>query len=114
MPERGGTILLMVIRGIIRFLFHRNIMRKTSLLFHMGPWHPQECHLGCNAPAPFNRWMMSIFSDKVEDTIEVLMDDLVVVYDYFELCFNNFSEVLMRCEDCNLVLNWEKCHYTVK
>ena len=24
------------------------------------------------------------------------------------------SEVLKRCEDCNLVLNWKKCHFMVK
>ena len=27
---------------------------------------------------------------------------------------NHLSEVLKRCEDCNLVLNWEKCHLMVK
>ena len=26
----------------------------------------------------------------------------------------NLSEVLKRCEDFNLVLNWEKCHFMVK
>ena len=49
---------------------------------------------------------MSIFSDMVEDTIEVFMDDFSVVGDSFERCFIHLSEVLKRCEDCNLVLNW--------
>ena len=57
---------------------------------------------------------MSIFSDMVEDTIEVFMDDFSVVCDSFERCLNNLSEVLKRCEDCNLVLNWEKYHLMVK
>ena len=57
---------------------------------------------------------MSIFSEMVEDTIEVFMDDFSVVGDSFERCLNNLSEVLKRCEDCNLVLNWEKCHFMVK
>ena len=57
---------------------------------------------------------MSIFSDMVEDTIEVFMDDFSVVGDSFERCLTNLSEVLKRCEDCNLVLNWEKCHFMVK
>ena len=57
---------------------------------------------------------MLIFSDMVEDTIEVFMDDFFVVGDSFERCLNNLSEVLKRCEDCNLVLNWEKCHFMVK
>ncbi|XP_069148096.1 uncharacterized mitochondrial protein AtMg00860-like [Solanum lycopersicum] len=50
----------------------------------------------------------------VEDTIEVFMDDFSVVGDSFERCLTNLSEVLKRCEDCNLVLNWEKCLFMVK
>ena len=55
-----------------------------------------------------------MFSDIVEDTIEVFMDDFSVVNDSFERWFTNFSDVLKRCEDCNLVINWEKCHFMVK
>ena len=58
--------------------------------------------------------MMSIFSDKVEDTIEVFMDDFSVVGDSFDRCLDHLPEVLKRCEDCNLVLNWENCHFMVK
>ena len=58
--------------------------------------------------------MMSIFSDMVEDTIEDFMDDFFVVGDSFERCLNNLSEVLKRYEECNLVLNWKKCHFMVK
>ena len=57
---------------------------------------------------------MSIFSAMVEDTIEVFMDEFSVVGDSFERCFKNLSQVLKRCEDCNLVLNLEKCHFMVK
>ena len=32
----------------------------------------------CNAPATFQRCMMSIFSDMVEQTLEVFMDDFSV------------------------------------
>ena len=41
------------------------------------------------------------------------MDDFSVVGDSFERCLTNLSEVLKRCEDFNLVLNWEKCHFMV-
>ncbi|KAH0634861.1 hypothetical protein KY284_037647 [Solanum tuberosum] len=68
----------------------------------------------CNAPATFQWCMMSIFSDMVEDTIEVFMDDFSVVGDSFDRCLDYLAEVLKRCEDCNLVLNWEKCHFMVK
>lgn len=32
----------------------------------------------------------------------------------FEACLHNLSLVLERCEERNLVLNWEKCHFMVK
>ena len=50
----------------------------------------------------------------VEDTIKVFMDDFLVVGDSFVWCLSHFVEVLKRSEDCNLVLNWEKCHFMVK
>ncbi|XP_069144452.1 uncharacterized protein [Solanum lycopersicum] len=65
----------------------------------------------CNAPTTFQRYMMSIFHDMVEETIEMFMDDFSVVGDSFERCLSHLSDVLKRCEDCNLVLNWEKCFY---
>ena len=42
------------------------------------------------------------------------MNDFSVVGDSFDHCFNHLSEVLKRCEDCNLVLNWGKCPFMVK
>ena len=68
----------------------------------------------CNALATFQISMMPIFSDMVEDTIEAFMDDFSVVGDSFDHCLNHLSEVLKRCEDCNLVLNLEKYHFMVK
>ena len=56
---------------------------------------------------------MSIFSDMVE-TIKVFMDDFSVVGDSFDRCLSHLEEVLKRCEDFNLVLNWKKCHFMVK
>ena len=42
------------------------------------------------------------------------MDYFSMVGDFFERCLKYFSEVLKRCEDSILVLNWEKCHLMVK
>ena len=30
------------------------------------------------------------------------------------MCLTNLSQVLQRCEETNLVLNWEKCHFMVQ
>ncbi|PIN17864.1 DNA-directed DNA polymerase [Handroanthus impetiginosus] len=68
----------------------------------------------CNALATFQRCMMAIFTDMVENYIEVFMDDFSVYGDSFDECLNNLSSVLKRCEDTNLVLNWEKCHFMVQ
>ena len=58
--------------------------------------------------------MMAIFSYMVERTIEVFMDDLFVLGKYFDNCPENLRQTLIRCEETNLVLNWEKCHFMVK
>ncbi|RDX60772.1 Retrovirus-related Pol polyprotein, partial [Mucuna pruriens] len=64
----------------------------------------------CNAPSTFQRCMISIFSNLLEDCMEVFMDDFMVYAESFEACLNNLSKVLHRCIDSNLVLNFEKCH----
>ncbi|CAN6552323.1 unnamed protein product [Malus baccata var. baccata] len=68
----------------------------------------------CNAPATFQRCMVSIFSDYVEKIIEIFMDDFSVFGDSFDKCLDNLTLILKRCVETNLVLNWEKCHFMVK
>ena len=67
----------------------------------------------CNAPATFQRFMMSIFSDLVEEVMEIFMDDFSVYGSSFKVCLKNLETVLQRCQDKNLSLNWEKCHFMV-
>ncbi|GKF39915.1 reverse transcriptase domain-containing protein [Tanacetum coccineum] len=55
--------------------------------------------------------MMAIFHDMIEMTMEVFMDDFSVFGDSFDSCLSNLEKMLKRCEDTNLVLNWEKCHF---
>jgi len=42
------------------------------------------------------------------------MDDFSIFGSSFECCLSNLDRVLKRCEDTNLVLNWEKCHFMVQ
>ncbi|CAJ2663201.1 unnamed protein product [Trifolium pratense] len=67
----------------------------------------------CNAPATFQRCMFSIFSDMIENSIEIFMDDFSVFGKSFDICLAHLDVVLKRCVDTNLVLNWEKCHFMV-
>ena len=41
------------------------------------------------------------------------MDDFSIYGTSFDDCLSNLDRVLQRCEESNLVLNWEKCHFMV-
>nr|GEY48100.1 reverse transcriptase domain-containing protein [Tanacetum cinerariifolium] len=68
----------------------------------------------CNAPATFQRGMLAIFHNMIEESVEVFMDYFSVFEDSFDKCLNNLDKMLQRCKDAHLVLNWEKCHFMVK
>ncbi|KAM2690118.1 hypothetical protein EV1_043335 [Malus domestica] len=88
---------------------------KTTFTCPFGTFAYRRMPFGlCNAPATFQRCMMSIFSDYVEKIIEVFMDDFSVFGDSFDGCLHNLSLILKHCVETNLVLNWEKCHFMVK
>ncbi|RVW53762.1 Retrovirus-related Pol polyprotein from transposon 297 [Vitis vinifera] len=67
----------------------------------------------CNAPATFQRYMLSIFSDMVERIMEVFMDDITIYGSTFDECLVNLEAILNRCIEKDLVLNWKKCHFMV-
>ena len=48
---------------------------------------------------------MAIFSDLVEDIMEIFMDDFSVYGDSFDLCLAHLDRVLKHCEETNIVLN---------
>ena len=87
---------------------------KTTFTCPFGTFAYRRMPFGlCNAPATFQRCMLSIFSDMVEHFLEIFMDDFSVFGDSFDDCLTNLEKVLNRCEEKNLVLNWEKCHFMV-
>ncbi|KAM1972879.1 hypothetical protein FF1_019390 [Malus domestica] len=88
---------------------------KTTFTCPFGTFAYRPMPFGlCNAPATFQRCMVSIFSDYVEKIIEIFMDDFSVFGDSFDKCLDNLTLILKRCVETNLVLNWEKCHFMVK
>nr|GEU93449.1 reverse transcriptase domain-containing protein [Tanacetum cinerariifolium] len=62
----------------------------------------------------FQRCMMAIFHDMIEQTMEVFIDDFLVFGDSFSTCLTNLEKVLKTCEETKLALNWEKSHFMVK
>ncbi|KAJ9553266.1 hypothetical protein OSB04_017311 [Centaurea solstitialis] len=87
---------------------------KTTFTCSYGTFAYRRMPFGlCNAPATFQRCMMAIFSDMVERSIEIFIDDFSVFGPSFDSCLANLEAVLKRCEETSLVLNWEKCHFMV-
>ncbi|GJS63142.1 reverse transcriptase domain-containing protein [Tanacetum coccineum] len=88
---------------------------KTTFTCPYGTFAYRRMPFGlCNAPGTFQRCMVAIFHDMIEKTMEVFMDDFSVFGDSFSSCLSHLDKMLQRCEDTNLVLNWEKCHFMVK
>jgi hypothetical protein len=101
--------------GFWQIPIHPDDQEKTTFTCPYGTFAYRRMPFGlCNAPATFQRCMMAIFSDMIEDIVEVFMDDFSVYGTSFDICLANLGRVLKRCEEHNLVLNWEKCHFMVQ
>nr|GEW25001.1 reverse transcriptase domain-containing protein [Tanacetum cinerariifolium] len=101
--------------GYFQILINPPDQEKTIFTCPYGTFAYRRMPFGlCNAPGTFQRCMMVIFHDMIEKTMEVFMDDFSVFGDSFSLCLSHLDTMLQRCEDTNLVLDWEKCHFMVK
>ena len=101
--------------GFFQIPIHPDDQHKTTFTCPYGTFAYRRMPFGlCNAPASFQRCMMAIFSDFIEEIMEVFMDDFSVHGTSFENCLANLEKVLKRCGEVDLVLNWEKCHFMVK
>nr|GEV53208.1 reverse transcriptase domain-containing protein [Tanacetum cinerariifolium] len=88
---------------------------KTTFTCPFGIYAYRRMPFGlCNAPATFQRCMLAIFHDMIEESVKVFMDDIFVFGNSFDNRLNNLDKILQRCKDAHLVLNWEKCHFMVK
>jgi hypothetical protein len=101
--------------GYNQIVINPEDQEKTTFTCPFGTYAYRRMPFGlCNAPATFQRCMMSIFSDYVERIIEVFMDDFTVYGDSFDKYLENLSLILKRCIETNLVLNYEKCYFMVE
>ncbi|XP_058759839.1 uncharacterized protein LOC131633136 [Vicia villosa] len=70
---------------------------KTAFTCPFGIFAYRRMPFGlCNAPATFQRCMQAIFSDLIEKSIEVFMDDFSVFGKTFDMCLNNLDVALGR------------------
>ena len=87
---------------------------KTTFTCPYGTFAFRRMPFGlCNAPTTFQRCMMSMFSNLAEKVMEIFMDDFTAYGSSFEHCLHYLGIVLHRCQDKNLALNWEICHFMV-
>ncbi|GJV58602.1 reverse transcriptase domain-containing protein [Tanacetum coccineum] len=87
---------------------------KTTFTCPYGTFAYRMMPFGlCNAPATFQRCMTAIFHDMVEDFMKLFMDDFSVFGNSFDCCLANLDRMLARCEETNLMLNWEKYRFMV-
>jgi len=100
--------------GFFQIPIHPNDQEKTTFIYPYGTYAYRRMPFRlCNAPTTFQRCMMAIFSDFIEDIIEIYMDHSSVYGTTYDHCLDNLSKVLQRCEEVNLVLNWENCYFMV-
>jgi hypothetical protein len=100
--------------GFSQFAVINQDQEKPTFTCPYGTYAYRRMPFGlCNAPATFQICMSAIFHGFCEEIVEVFMDDFSIYGTSFDNCLRNLDKVLQRCEETNLVLNWEKCHFMV-
>jgi hypothetical protein len=61
-------------------------------------------------PLPSKRAILGIFSDLVNDSLEIYMDDFTPHGNTFDMALDNLEKVLKHCKQTHLSLSTEKCH----
>ncbi|XP_059295575.1 uncharacterized protein LOC132048911 [Lycium ferocissimum] len=93
-------ILLLFPRWVLRYNQINIALKdqeKTTFTCPYGTFAFNRMPFGlCNTPATFQRCMMSIFSNMVEDFLKVFMDDFSVMGDSFDDCLDHLGQLLEK------------------
>jgi hypothetical protein len=90
--------------GFMQILIHPDDKHKTTFTCPYGTFAYRRMPFGlCNAPASFQRCMMAVFSEFIEEIVEVFMDDFSVYEKAFVDCLANLDMVVTRCAEVDLV-----------
>ncbi|GJW93181.1 RNA-directed DNA polymerase [Tanacetum coccineum] len=101
--------------GYFQILIAPEDQKKTTFTCPYGTFAYKRMPFRlCNSPTTFQRSMTAIFHELIKDSMEVFMHDFLIFGSSFDHCLKNLEKMLKRCEETNLVLNWEKCHFMVK
>jgi hypothetical protein len=94
--------------GFMQIPIHPDNQHKTTFTCPYGTFAYRRMPFGlCNTPASFQCCMMAVFSEFIEEIVEVFMDDYSIYGKTFMDCLANLDKVLARCAEVDLVLNWE-------
>nr|GEU91246.1 retrovirus-related Pol polyprotein from transposon 297 family [Tanacetum cinerariifolium] len=70
---------------------------KTTFTCPYGTFSYRRMPFGlCNAPGTFQRYMMAIFHDMIEKTMEVFMDDFLIFGNSFQSYLSHLEKMLKR------------------
>jgi hypothetical protein len=90
--------------GFMQIPIHPDDQHKTTFTCPYGTFAYRRMPFGlCNAPASFQHCMMAVFSEFIEEIVEVFMDDFSVYGKMFMDCLANLDKVLTRCAEVDLV-----------
>jgi hypothetical protein len=79
--------------GFMQVPIHPDDQQKTTFTCPYGTFAYRRMPFGlCNAPTTFQRCMTAIFSDFIEEIMEVFMDDFSVHGTCFESCLKNLEK----------------------
>ena len=86
--------------GYPQIPIHPDDQSKTTFTCPYGTFAYRRMSFGlCNAPASFQRCMTAIFSDLIEQIMEVFMDDFTIYGKTFDNCLINLEKVFKRCKE---------------
>ena len=75
---------------------------KTTFTCPWGTFAYRVLPFGlCNALATFQRVVLGIFSDLIQDCVEIYIDDFTTYRDEYYQALYNLEKVLTRCQDTN-------------
>jgi hypothetical protein len=90
---------------------HLDDKEKTAFSMGQGLWQFTVMPLGlCNAPATFERLMVTVLRGLMYDSCLVYLDDVIVIGHTFQEHLRNLRKVFERLQEARLKLNPDKCH----
>lgn len=80
--------------GFFQIPIHPDDQEKTTFACPYGTFAYRRMSFGlCNAPSTFQRYMMSIFADFLDEIMKVFMNDFSICGSSFKNCLTNLEKI---------------------